>query len=96
MGRVREKGTLVLTNLRLLFVEGDGASANDYRVALDVPLGQVFDVSMGGLLIRYVTVGTSMGNLVFHLQEVDRVSFDGFKGLFETTVGRPLAGNGRS
>lgn len=93
-GRSRERGVLVLTNLRLAFVEGEGASGGDYRVSMEVPLSQVFDASMGGVLMRHVRVGTSMGNLIFHLREVDRASFDEFRSSLEAGVGRPLTTGG--
>lgn len=63
----REKGTLVLTNRRLLWVTKRGIFGKSYHITHEIPLENVKGVSSGGTISKYISVKDSESEYRFHL-----------------------------
>jgi len=63
----RKKGTLVLTNRRLLWVTKRGIFGKSYHVTHEVPLEEVKGVSSGGTISKYVSILSPENEYRFHL-----------------------------
>jgi len=63
----REKGTLVLTNRRLLWVTKRGIFGKSYHITHEIPLEDVKGVSSGGAISKYISIKDSESEYRFHL-----------------------------
>jgi ribosomal protein S27AE len=77
----RKNGLLVLTNQRLLFLEEHGVFGKSYHQVLAVPLLKVQGISMGGMLVPFVSIADDMGTHMFHIAGVGKNDFEPFKQL---------------
>ena len=74
-------GALVLTNQRLIFLEGHGVFNPSYHQALSISLGKVEAISMGGLMIPFISIVDDAKTHIFHLQGVGKKQFEPFRKL---------------
>lgn len=77
----RKNGYLVLTNQRLLFLEEHGVFGKSYHQVLAVPLLNIQGISMGGLLVPFISVADDMGSHMFHVVGVGKNNFEPFRQL---------------
>jgi len=77
--KILKNGVLVLTNQRLLFLEAHGVLSKSYQLALTVPLGKVGGISMGGLLIPFVSIVAETQCYTFHIKGVGKNEFPAFR-----------------
>jgi DNA-directed RNA polymerase subunit RPC12/RpoP len=80
----RLKGYLVLTTQRLAFVKERGVFGKSYHIDLSFPLDDLGGLSMGGLMMKYVSISNSNGENVFHVRGVsNEVEFSTFRTLLQ-------------
>lgn len=77
----RKNGFLVLTNQRLLFLEEHGVFGKSYHQVLAVPLLKVQGISMGGMLVPFVSIADDMETHMFHVAGVGKSDFEPFRQL---------------
>jgi ribosomal protein S27AE len=78
------RGYLVLTTQRLSFVQQRGVFGKSYHIDLSFPLDSLGGLSMGGLMIKYVSISDSNGEHVFHVAGVgNEVEFASFRGAIQ-------------
>jgi ribosomal protein S27AE len=77
----RKNGFLVLTNQRLLFLEEHGVFGKSYHQVLSIPLMKVNGISMGGLLVPFVTIADDMETHMFHVSGIGKNEFAPFRQL---------------
>lgn len=77
----RKNGFLVLTNQRLLFLEEHGVFGKSYHQVLSIPLMKVNGVSMGGMLMPFVSIADDMETHMFHISGVGKNEFAPFRQL---------------
>ncbi len=77
----RKNGFLVLTNQRLLFLEEHGVFGKSYHQVLTVPLLKVQGISMGGMLVPFVSIADDMETHMFHIAGVGKTDFEPFRQL---------------
>jgi ribosomal protein S27AE len=77
----RKNGFLVLTNQRLLFLEEHGVFGKSYHQVLAVPLLKVQGISMGGMLVPFVSIADDMETHMFHIAGVGKNDFEPFRQL---------------
>jgi ribosomal protein S27AE len=63
----RMVGILALTNRRLVFLEERGIFEHSYHLLFTLLLDRVVGISMGGAIVKYVSISDSSGEYVFHL-----------------------------
>ena len=63
----KEKGTLVLTNRRLLWATRRGIFGKSYHVTHEIPLEDVKGISSGGAISKYISIMDSENEFRFHL-----------------------------
>ena len=63
----KKKGMLVLTNRKLVWIEERGIFGKSYHTLFTIPLEHVRGISMGGALIKYVSIAHAQGEYTFHL-----------------------------
>lgn len=76
---VRKPGVLVLTSRKVVFLEERGLFNKSYHLDLGIQLESIEGISMGGLLMKYVSIGGTMGENKFHLEGIDDKVFGTFK-----------------
>lgn len=76
---VRKNGVLVLTSRKLVFLESRGIFHQSYHVDCVMPLESIEGISMGGLIMKYVSIGGTFGENKFHLDGINDKTFDNFK-----------------
>jgi len=77
----RVKGILVLTNQRLLFLEEHGIFGKSFHQTLSSPLEKIEGISMGGLMLPFVTITADTGTYVYHISGVGKKEFEPFRQL---------------
>lgn len=77
----RKNGFLVLTNQRLLFLEEHGVFGKSYHQVLGMQLLKLQSISMGGILIPFVSIADDMGSHIFHIDGVGKNEFESFRQL---------------
>ncbi len=80
MTEVRRHGYLVLTSHKLAFMDERGIFNQSYHLDCSIELESIEGVSMGGLIMHYVSIGGAEGENKFHLDGVDDKTFDSFRG----------------
>lgn len=63
----KEKGTLVLTNRRLIWATKRGVFGKSYHVMHEIPLEDIKGVSSGGAISKYISIMDSENEYRFHL-----------------------------
>ena len=63
----KEKGTLVLTNRRLIWTTKRGIFGKSYHVTHEIPLENIKGVSSGGTISKYISIMDSENEYRFHL-----------------------------
>lgn len=63
----REKGSLVLTNRRLMWATKRGVFGKSYHVTHEIPLEDIKGVSGGGAISKYISIMDSENEYRFHL-----------------------------
>jgi len=82
--KVRIKGYLVLTNQRIVFVKQRGIFGKSYHIDLSIPLEDVRGLSMGGLVMKYVSLTDTGGEKVFHVHGVGNdLEFSSFRSVIQ-------------
>jgi DNA-directed RNA polymerase subunit RPC12/RpoP len=89
MVKVRIKGFLVLTNQRIVFVKERGVFGKSYHIDLSVALEKVTGISMGGLVIKYVSLSGPAGESIFHIGGVsNETDFRAFWTMIQDHISR--------
>jgi DNA-directed RNA polymerase subunit RPC12/RpoP len=82
--KVRTKGYLVLTTNRVVFIQERGVFGKSYHLDFDVPLEGIGGLSMGGLMMKYVSLSGPGGENVLHVRGVaSDAEFAAFSGLVQ-------------
>jgi len=63
----RRKGLLVLTNQKLVWVGERGIFGKSYHALITIPLENLRGISMGGLVLKYVSISDAQREYIFHL-----------------------------
>ena len=85
--KVRVRGFLVLTNQRMAFIQERGIFGKSYHLEFAILLEQLEGLSMGGLVMKYVSLSDSNGERVMHVHGVgNEVEFSGFRSLVQDQV----------
>jgi ribosomal protein S27AE len=79
--KIRNKGVLVLTNQRLLFLEEHGIFGKSYHEAVAISLPKIQGISMGGTLMPFVSIADEIQPHVFHIDGIGKNEFDHFRSL---------------
>lgn len=79
MVKARIKGHLVLTSQRVIFVKQRGLIGKSYHIDMSIPLEDLRGLSMGGLVMKYVSLTDGGGEKVFHVRGVGELEFPGFR-----------------
>lgn len=74
-------GILVLTNRRLIFLEEHGLIKKSYHQVLTIPLEKIESISLGGILIPFVSISDGVKTHIFHLVGVGKEKFGSFRQL---------------
>jgi DNA-directed RNA polymerase subunit RPC12/RpoP len=86
-GKSRKHGYLILTTRKLVFVEERGLFQKSYHVSVTILLEELEGISMGGLLMKYVSLSDEHGENIFHLEGVGNEElFQSFKQILEKQV----------
>ena len=75
----RKNGFLVLTTQRLLFLEEHGVFGKSYHQVLAMPLMKIQGISMGGMLMPFVSIADDMETHMFHISGVGKSEFEPFR-----------------
>ncbi len=70
MVKTKKGGVMVLTSRRLVWLEERGVFGKSYHPQMNMPLESLKGLSMGGAILKYVSVTDVEGELVFHLHGV--------------------------
>ena len=73
------KGTLVLTNQRLLWIERRGMFSKTYRASFGIDLLSLQGISVGGLFNAWVSIVDDCGEYIFHLKGVGKKESELFR-----------------
>lgn len=87
MVKVRVKGYLVLTSQRIIFVKQRGVFGKSYHIDTSIPLEDLRGLSMGGLMMKYVSLADAGDEKVFHVRGVGEPQFPDFRAMVQTQVG---------
>ncbi len=74
-----QKGILVLTNQKLLFLEAHGLFGKSYHQVLTIPLAKIGGISIGGTLIPFVSIADDIQNYIFHIDGIGKNEFPAFR-----------------
>jgi DNA-directed RNA polymerase subunit RPC12/RpoP len=93
MVKARIKEYLVLTSQRIVFVKQRGVFGKSYHIDLSIPLEGLMGLSMGGLMMKYVSLTDSGGEKIFHVHGMgNELEFSSFRSLIqEQTANRQKA-----
>jgi len=84
MVKQRFKGYLTLTTQRMVFVKERGVFGKSYHIDMSFPLDNLGGLSMGGLMMKYVSISDSNGEHVFHVRGVgNETEFATFRALVQ-------------
>jgi len=75
----RKNGFLVLTNERLVWLEQRGIFGKSYHALFEMPLEHLKGISMGGAIMKYVSITDAEGEQTFHLMGIGSRELDSFK-----------------
>jgi len=75
----RKRGVLVLTNQRMMWLEERGIFGKSYHAIFEMPLENLRGISMGGAIMKYVSITDTEGEQVFHLDGVGGRELDSFR-----------------
>jgi NADH pyrophosphatase NudC (nudix superfamily) len=78
----KDKGVLVLTNERLVWLNKKGVFSKSYHMALEIPLQNVAGISETGRITKRICISDRDGEYRFRLS----VALDEFRGLFEKAL----------
>jgi DNA-directed RNA polymerase subunit RPC12/RpoP len=85
--KVRIKGFLVLTTQRLVFIKERGVFGKSYHIDFSFPLEDLRGLSMGGLVMKYVSISDSSGEHVMHVHGVgNEEDFGRFRALIQEQI----------
>jgi DNA-directed RNA polymerase subunit RPC12/RpoP len=85
--KVRIKGFLVLTSQRIVFVKQRGVFGKSYHIDMSIPLEGLRGLSMGGLMMKYVSLTDAGGEKVFHVRGIGEPQFPDFRAMIQSQVG---------
>ena len=75
----RKNGALILTNQRMMWVEKRGIFGKSFHAIFEIPLEHLKGISMGGAIMKYVSITDAECENVFHLKSVGSKEIDSFK-----------------
>jgi DNA-directed RNA polymerase subunit RPC12/RpoP len=78
----REKGALVLTNEKVIWLKRRGVFGKSYHVAFEIPLEEISGISESGRISKRITVSDSTGEYRFRIG----VSLAEFRSLVRNTL----------
>jgi hypothetical protein len=87
------RGTLVLTNQRLLWFERRGFLSKTQRASFEVDLRNLKGVTCGGTLMKWVSITDTEGESIFHLDRVGKKEIEPFRDMILRQVEKLKAGN---
>ncbi|MDG6911312.1 MAG: hypothetical protein JRN18_03090 [Nitrososphaerota archaeon] len=78
-----------MTTQRLAFVRERGILGKSYHIDLSFPIDKLSGLSMGGLVMKYVSISDSGGEQVFHVSGVgDEPQFASFRALIQEQLAK--------
>ena len=80
----QKKGILVLTNRKIVFLEERGFFGKSYHACLSIKLENIEGISMGGFILKYVSISDKQNEYIFHLNRppvATNEQFNSFKNL---------------
>jgi DNA-directed RNA polymerase subunit RPC12/RpoP len=84
MVKRRIRGYLALTTQRLVFIKERGLFAKSYHIDLSFSIDDLSGLSMGGLMMKYVSISDSTGEHIFHVTGVrNEIEFTKFRTLIQ-------------
>ena len=86
MKEVRKHGFLVLTSRKVVFMEERGVFKKSYHLDCGLDLESVEGISMGGMWMKYVSIGGTTGENKFHLEGIDDKTFESFRGTVTSQI----------
>ena len=80
-------GYLVLTTQRMIFVKERGVFGKSYHIDMSFPFDSLAGMSMGGLMMKYVSISDTNGEQVFHVHGVgNETEFTRFRAMIQDQV----------
>jgi len=75
----RKNGVLILTNQRIVWVEKRGIFGKSFHTIFEMPLEHLKGISMGGAIIKYVSITDAECEHTFHLRGIGSREVESFK-----------------
>jgi len=79
MVEVRKPGFLVMTSKKIVFMEERGLFNKSYYLDCAIELESVAGIAMGGMWMKYVSIGGGTGENKYHLEGIDEKTFAAFR-----------------
>lgn len=79
MVEARKPGYLVVTSKKVVFMEERGLFHPSYYLDCAIELESIGGIAMGGMLMKYVSIGGTTGENKYHLDGIDEKTFPGFR-----------------
>lgn len=80
----RKNGILVLTSRKLVWIEERGIFGKSYHPLATIPLENLKGISMGGAVLKYVSISDAQSEYIFHLSSppiVNEIGLSSFKAI---------------
>lgn len=83
----RFNGYLVLTTQRMVFMKERGVFGKSYHIDMSFPFDSLAGMSMGGLMMKYVSISDNSGEQVFHVRGVSsETEFAKFRAMIQDLI----------
>jgi hypothetical protein len=86
MVEMRKPGYLVMTSKKIVFMEERGVFNKSYYLDCAIELESVGGIAMGGMWMKYVSIGGTTGENKYHLEGVDEKTFAAFRDAIMTQI----------
>jgi hypothetical protein len=87
------RGTLVLTNQRMLWFERRGFLSKTQRASFEIDLRNLKGVTCGGTIMKWVSITDTDGESIFHLDRVGKKEIEPFRDMILRQVEKVKGGN---
>ena len=79
MVEMDKPGFLVMTSKKIVFMEERGVFSKSYYLDCAVQLESIGGIAMGGMWMKYVSIGGATGENKYHLEGINDKTFGGFR-----------------
>jgi hypothetical protein len=86
------RGTLVLTNQRLLWFERRGFLSKTERASFEIDLRNLKAITCGGTIMKWVSITDNEGESIFHLDRVGKNEIEPFRDMILRQVEKLKSG----